>query len=245
MVGRVRRRAGGGHRPRRRRRRPRPLHRPREGDRQSRSTCRSATSGASATARPCASTSSSTRTAGGRRSAHEHRLRRPGGGRRGSPRERDGGGARDDRRAPAGASSSSSGCFASRRDGRRSARPAAGRSSSSSPAGRGTLLVGGAEHALEADTGAFLVPGDRWAIDNPGPDDLVLVSVTAPCEGQRRSAGHSPLRRPAFPAGDAEPRVPASRRQGARLPRRHPVRRPDPSGPRAACTATPTTRSST
>jgi mannose-6-phosphate isomerase-like protein (cupin superfamily) len=54
--------------------------------------------------------------------------------------------------------------------------------------GRGTLLVGGAEHALKPDTGAFLVPGDRWAVDNPGPDDLALVSVTAPCEGQSRSA---------------------------------------------------------
>lgn len=54
--------------------------------------------------------------------------------------------------------------------------------------GRGTLFVGGAEHALEPDTGAFLVPGDRWAVDNPGPDDLALVSVTAPCEGESRSA---------------------------------------------------------
>ena len=33
--------------------------------------------------------------------------------------------------------------------------------------------VGGEEHALEPDTGAFLVPGDRFAIENPGPDDLV------------------------------------------------------------------------
>lgn len=54
--------------------------------------------------------------------------------------------------------------------------------------GQGTLLVGGGEHALEARTGAFLVPGDRWAVDNAGPDDLEIVSVTAPCEGQSRSA---------------------------------------------------------
>jgi mannose-6-phosphate isomerase-like protein (cupin superfamily) len=53
--------------------------------------------------------------------------------------------------------------------------------------GRGTLEVDGQRHELEPDTGVFLVPGDAWAVDNPGPDDLVLVSVTAPCEGENRS----------------------------------------------------------
>ena len=53
--------------------------------------------------------------------------------------------------------------------------------------GRGVLHSAGAEHALEPDTGAFLVPGEEWAIENPGPDDLELVSVTAPCEGEERS----------------------------------------------------------
>jgi mannose-6-phosphate isomerase-like protein (cupin superfamily) len=53
--------------------------------------------------------------------------------------------------------------------------------------GRGTLHVGGDAHVLEAGTGAFLVPGDRYEIENPGPDNLVLVSVTAPCESSRRS----------------------------------------------------------
>jgi mannose-6-phosphate isomerase-like protein (cupin superfamily) len=53
--------------------------------------------------------------------------------------------------------------------------------------GRGVLHSGGAEHALEADTGAFLVPGEAWAIENAGPVDLELVSVTAPCAGQERS----------------------------------------------------------
>ena len=54
--------------------------------------------------------------------------------------------------------------------------------------GSGTLVVGGEEHELEPDTGAFLIPGDRWSVDNPGPDDLTLVSVTAPCKGQQRTA---------------------------------------------------------
>jgi mannose-6-phosphate isomerase-like protein (cupin superfamily) len=53
--------------------------------------------------------------------------------------------------------------------------------------GQGTLHVGGDPHELEPDTGAFLVPGDRYEVENPGPDDLVLVSVTAPCEGSARS----------------------------------------------------------
>jgi mannose-6-phosphate isomerase-like protein (cupin superfamily) len=52
--------------------------------------------------------------------------------------------------------------------------------------GGGALVAAGGTHQLEPDTGAFLVPGDAWAVDNPGPDDLVLVSVTAPCEGERR-----------------------------------------------------------
>ncbi len=58
--------------------------------------------------------------------------------------------------------------------------------------GNGTLHAGegagGGGHALEPYTGAFLVPGERWSIDNPGPEDLMLVSVTAPCRGQSRSA---------------------------------------------------------
>jgi mannose-6-phosphate isomerase-like protein (cupin superfamily) len=54
--------------------------------------------------------------------------------------------------------------------------------------GRGTLHVGDESHALEPNTGAFLVPGERWSVENPGPDELTLVSVTAPCRGQARSA---------------------------------------------------------
>jgi mannose-6-phosphate isomerase-like protein (cupin superfamily) len=53
--------------------------------------------------------------------------------------------------------------------------------------GHGTLAAAGGTHELEPDTGAFLVPEETWTVDNPGPDDLVLISVTAPCEGERRS----------------------------------------------------------
>ena len=53
-------------------------------------------------------------------------------------------------------------------------------------AGRGTLDVGGESHPLAPDTGAFLVPGDTYTVENEGPNDLVLVAVSAPCEGQER-----------------------------------------------------------
>jgi mannose-6-phosphate isomerase-like protein (cupin superfamily) len=53
--------------------------------------------------------------------------------------------------------------------------------------GRGTLEAAGGIHELEPDTGAFLIPGETWSVDNHGPDDVVLVSVTAPCEGEQRS----------------------------------------------------------
>jgi mannose-6-phosphate isomerase-like protein (cupin superfamily) len=53
--------------------------------------------------------------------------------------------------------------------------------------GRGTLRTGGDEHELEPDTGVFLVPGDRYEIDNTGPDELVVVSVSAPCQASERS----------------------------------------------------------
>ena len=54
-------------------------------------------------------------------------------------------------------------------------------------AGRGQLHVDGKSYELGQDTGAFLVPGDSFAVENPGPDELVVVSVTAPCQGEERS----------------------------------------------------------
>jgi mannose-6-phosphate isomerase-like protein (cupin superfamily) len=49
-------------------------------------------------------------------------------------------------------------------------------------AGRGAVEVNGERHALEPDTGVYLAPGDRYAIENPGPGELHVVSVTAPAE---------------------------------------------------------------
>ncbi len=48
--------------------------------------------------------------------------------------------------------------------------------------GAGTLRLGGSEHALAPDTGAFVAPGETYEIDNPGPEPLVAVSVLTPVD---------------------------------------------------------------
>jgi mannose-6-phosphate isomerase-like protein (cupin superfamily) len=45
--------------------------------------------------------------------------------------------------------------------------------------GRGALVLDGEEHRLEPETGVYVAPGARYEVENPGPDDLVLVSVLA------------------------------------------------------------------
>lgn len=52
--------------------------------------------------------------------------------------------------------------------------------------GRGTLHLDGA-HELEPDTGVYVLPEDTYELENPGPDELVLVSVLTPLE--RRAPG--------------------------------------------------------
>ena len=47
-------------------------------------------------------------------------------------------------------------------------------------AGRGTLHLEGNEHPLEPDVGAFVAPGESYTVENPGPEELEVVSVTAP-----------------------------------------------------------------
>jgi mannose-6-phosphate isomerase-like protein (cupin superfamily) len=46
--------------------------------------------------------------------------------------------------------------------------------------GAGSVLVGDEEHAVEADTGLYVAPGQDYAVDHPGPDDLRLVAVRLP-----------------------------------------------------------------
>jgi mannose-6-phosphate isomerase-like protein (cupin superfamily) len=45
---------------------------------------------------------------------------------------------------------------------------------------RGRMIVAGEEQDVEAGTLVFISPGAEHAIHNPGPDQLVYVSATAP-----------------------------------------------------------------
>ncbi len=46
-------------------------------------------------------------------------------------------------------------------------------------AGRGELELEGMRHALEQGTAAFVAPGETYAVDNPGPGELLVVAVSA------------------------------------------------------------------
>src|SRR3954464_79837 len=46
-------------------------------------------------------------------------------------------------------------------------------------AGRGELDLDGQRHSLEPGTGAFVAPGESYEVENPGPDELLVVSVAA------------------------------------------------------------------
>lgn len=69
--------------------------------------------------------------------------------------------------------------------------------------GRGSVEIGGRPHELEPYTGVYLAPGDSYVVDNPGPEELKIVAVSAPEErgaspGQRRTVRYAD--RPIYPA---------------------------------------------
>jgi mannose-6-phosphate isomerase-like protein (cupin superfamily) len=47
-------------------------------------------------------------------------------------------------------------------------------------AGKGALDLDGERHALEPETGVFIASRETYAIENPGPGELLAVSVLAP-----------------------------------------------------------------
>jgi mannose-6-phosphate isomerase-like protein (cupin superfamily) len=49
--------------------------------------------------------------------------------------------------------------------------------------GRGELDLDGTRHSLEPDMGVFVSDGETYAIENPGPEPLEIVSVVVPYEG--------------------------------------------------------------
>jgi mannose-6-phosphate isomerase-like protein (cupin superfamily) len=55
-------------------------------------------------------------------------------------------------------------------------------------AGEGELDLGGDRHQLGPETGVFIAPGETYAVENPGPDELLVVSVVAP-EDRAEAAG--------------------------------------------------------
>jgi mannose-6-phosphate isomerase-like protein (cupin superfamily) len=46
--------------------------------------------------------------------------------------------------------------------------------------GSGSLELEGKAHPLAPDTGAYLRAGERYVVENPGPEELLVVSVTIP-----------------------------------------------------------------
>jgi mannose-6-phosphate isomerase-like protein (cupin superfamily) len=46
--------------------------------------------------------------------------------------------------------------------------------------GEGIVFVDGSRHELEPGTAAYLVGGESYQVENPSPEALVIVSVTAP-----------------------------------------------------------------
>jgi mannose-6-phosphate isomerase-like protein (cupin superfamily) len=74
--------------------------------------------------------------------------------------------------------------------------------------GRGTLFVEGEPHELEPGTGAYVAAGESYEVENPGPDELLLVSATAPNENGAPPVGRRIVRyddQPSLPAsGDRE-----------------------------------------
>jgi mannose-6-phosphate isomerase-like protein (cupin superfamily) len=72
--------------------------------------------------------------------------------------------------------------------------------------GRGTITIEGRTHELEPDMGAYIAAGERFVVENPGPDALVVVAVSFPqANGTGAPADKRTVRRadrPTLPAGN-------------------------------------------
>src|ERR671922_1511673 len=73
--------------------------------------------------------------------------------------------------------------------------------------GRGEIHVADTAEEVEPSTGLYVAAGESYEVENPGPDELLVVAVTAPSEQNGsppaggalvRGANHPPL-----PAGGA------------------------------------------
>jgi mannose-6-phosphate isomerase-like protein (cupin superfamily) len=52
--------------------------------------------------------------------------------------------------------------------------------------GSGTLELDGDPHDLQPESGAYVRAGETYVVDNPGPDELLIVSTTVPVEKASR-----------------------------------------------------------
>ena len=73
-------------------------------------------------------------------------------------------------------------------------------------AGRGTLELEGERHELEPNTAAYIASGESYIVDNAGPGELLVVSVTAPQPG---GDGQQATRKVTVRLAD-QPELPAS-----------------------------------
>ena len=101
--------------------------------------------------------------------------------------------------------------------------------------GSGTLELDGEPHDLQPESGAYVRAGETYVIDNPGPDELLIVSTSVPVEQVYRLAarGDRPLRRPAGVTCRCQAHVPLPRQPGRGLHGRDAVRRHRRALPRA------------
>ena len=53
--------------------------------------------------------------------------------------------------------------------------------------GSGTLELDGEPHDLQSESGAYVRAGETYVVDNPGPDELLIVSTSVPVEQVYRS----------------------------------------------------------
>jgi mannose-6-phosphate isomerase-like protein (cupin superfamily) len=87
-------------------------------------------------------------------------------------------------------------------------------------AGTGTVELDGAAHALERETGLLIPPGTTYEVENPGPDELVFVSVLGLEPEGEAATSPRPVRvadQRAYPAGrDREFRYVANEELGCR-----------------------------
>lgn len=71
--------------------------------------------------------------------------------------------------------------------------------------GSGELDLDGVRHALEPETSVFVAPGETYAVENPGPSELLVVSVLSP-EDHAETVGE----RKVTIRSDDQPELPAS-----------------------------------